>query len=145
MVGFILTGHGEFAPGLGNALSLVGGVPEAFEVVKFDTDNPAEYPGLIEGAIKDMRAKTDGVVVFTDVVGGFPFQQSLAQTAVVDNVRVIGGTNLGMLIETLFSRNDTSTPDSLVETALEAGRNAIASPQLDLSGADDDFDDEDGI
>ena len=38
MIGFILTGHGEFAPGLASALELVAGRQEGFKVVPFDVE-----------------------------------------------------------------------------------------------------------
>ena len=43
MIGFILTGHGEFAPGLASALELVAGRQEGFKVVPFDVDKAADY------------------------------------------------------------------------------------------------------
>ena len=47
MIGFILTGHGEFAPGLASALELVAGRQEAFKVVPFDVDKASDYPELL--------------------------------------------------------------------------------------------------
>ena len=43
MVGFILTGHGQFAPGLASAIAMVAGDQPAFTVVPFEGDQAASY------------------------------------------------------------------------------------------------------
>lgn len=100
MVGFVLTGHGEFAPGLASALDLFAGPQENFDVVPFDVRRAGEYPHLISGAIATMREHTDGVLVMCDLIGGTPYYQSMTASA---------------------------TPDSLVTVALDAGKSGVES------------------
>ena len=129
MVGFVLTGHGEFAPGLASALDLFAGPQENFDVVPFDVRRAGEYPHLISAAIATMREHTDGVLVMCDLIGGTPYYQSMTASAMMPDVRVVAGANLPMVIETGFTRNaDTSaTTDSLATVALDAGKSGVES------------------
>lgn len=142
MIGFILTGHGEFAPGLASALELVAGQQEAFRVVPFEVEKAAEYPELIHEEIRALREETDGVLVFVDLLGGTPFNQAMMATQAVSDVSVVTGTNLPMLIETLFTRNSdpTATLDSLTAGAIEAGQAGVATRVLGGAVVDDEED-----
>lgn len=66
MVGFILTGHGQFAPGLASAIAMVAGDQPAFTVVPFEGDQAASYGEDLRAAITAMREECDGVLVFTE-------------------------------------------------------------------------------
>lgn len=140
MIGFLLTGHGEFAPGLASALELVAGKQEAFEVVPFDVEKAAEYPELLHTEIVRLREQTDAVLVFVDLLGGTPFNQAMINTQSVSDVNVVTGTNLPMLIETLFTRNSdaAATLDSLTECAIAAGQSGVTTRKLGAVAADED-------
>lgn len=140
MIGFLLTGHGEFAPGLASALELVAGKQEAFKVVPFDVEKAAEYPELLHTEIEQLREETDAVLVFVDLLGGTPFNQAMINTQSISDVNVVTGTNLPMLIETLFTRNSdaSATLDSLTECALAAGQNGVVTRKLGTVASDED-------
>ena len=42
MIGLILTGHGEYAIGVGHALEMIAGKQEAFKVVPFRESEPMD-------------------------------------------------------------------------------------------------------
>lgn len=140
MIGFLLTGHGEFAPGLASALELVAGKQEAFKVVPFDVEKAAEYPELLHTEIEQLREETDAVLVFVDLLGGTPFNQAMINTQSINDVNVVTGTNLPMLIETLFTRNSdaSATLDSLTECAIAAGQNGVVTRKLGAAASDED-------
>lgn len=140
MIGFLLTGHGEFAPGLASALELVAGKQEAFKVVPFDVEKAAEYPELLHTEIEQLREQTDAVLVFVDLLGGTPFNQAMINTQSTSDVNVVTGTNLPMLIETLFTRNSdaSATLDSLTECAIAAGQNGVVTRKLGAAASDED-------
>lgn len=147
MVGFILTGHGHFANGLKSALDMVAGDQEAFTIVPFEGSAAATYGDDLRAAITAMRAETDGVLVFVDLLGGTPFNQAMLVTQEIPGVRVITGTNLPMLLECLFVRNANGamTVDEVTELALEVGPAGIVSKAVDVdhsARAADDFDGE---
>ena len=89
-----------------------------------------------------MRAQSDGVLVFCDLMGGTPFNQSMMITGAVDNVSVVAGTNLPMLIDLVMARTDSSTLDELVEEAVAMGKEGVCHMTLETGVSDDEDDDD---
>ncbi|QWT17451.1 PTS sugar transporter subunit IIA [Collinsella sp. zg1085] len=147
MIGFILTGHGQFANGLKSAIDMVAGDQPAFEIVPFEGSQAASYGDDLRAAIEAMRAECEAVLVFVDLLGGTPFNQAMMAAGSIDEVEIITGTNLPMLIELLLTRSGASSLADLAEQAVAVGqmgvtRNSLASLE---PSQDDDFSDEDGI
>ena len=149
MVGFILTGHGQFAPGIGSAIQMVAGDQPNFDIVPFDEAAAATYGETLAASMASMREKSDGgVVVFVDLLGGTPFNQAYMASANVPDVRIVTGTNLPMLIECLMMRNDSSTAQDIAELAESIGKQGICVKALEdapASADDDDLGDGEGI
>jgi len=55
-----------------------------------------------------------------DLVGGSPFKTAVTITANEADIRVVGGTNLAMVIEVSLSR-EFSSLDDLAKQAIEVG------------------------
>ena len=140
MIGFILTGHGHFSNGLKSALDMIAGPQEAFEIVPFEEAEAGAYGDTLRAAVKDMREKTDGVLIFCDLMGGTPFNQSMMITAEQDNVSVVAGTNLPMLIDIVMARTPESSVEDLVAEAVEVGKEGVCHMELGADAADDDED-----
>ncbi len=148
MVGFVLTGHGQFSNGLASAIDMVAGDQEAFKVVPFEGSQAATYGDDLRQAIVELSETCEGVLVFVDLLGGTPFNQAMMIAQDVENLQIVTGTNLPMLIELLFLRNGATLGD-LAEQAVSVGTAGIMHKSLDTLASDaaesDDFDDEDGI
>lgn len=148
MIGIILTGHGEFAPGLAHALQMIAGPQKAFKVVAFKEEEPMEaLEASISAAMTELLAETKGVVVFSDLLGGSPFKAAMVAGNDYDNVEVVCGTNLPMLIEIAILREFVETPMDVVNQSLAAGKDAIQHVQLTMNANQDqdEYEDEDGI
>ena len=146
MVGFILTGHGQFSNGLASAIDMVAGDQPAFQIVPFEGSQAATYGDELRAAITAMRAECEGVLVFVDLLGGTPFNQAMMISADVDNVEVITGTNLPMLIELLLTRGAGSGLSELADQAVSIGQMGITHQSVAaMAAAADDEGDEDGI
>ena len=140
MIGFILTGHGHFSTGLKSALDMIAGPQPAFEIVPFEEEAAGQYGEKLREAVKAMRDQTDGVLIFCDLMGGTPFNQSMMITAEQDNVQVVAGTNLPMLIDIVMARMPESTIADLVAEAVEVGKVGVCHIELAADAADDDED-----
>ena len=69
-----------------------------------------------------MREECEGVLVFCDLLGGTPFNQSMLISQDVDNVEVVAGTNLPMLIELVMTRSfANATLEEMAERYEKAG------------------------
>ena len=145
MVGFILTGHGQFANGLASAIDMVAGDQPAFKIVPFEGSQAATYGDELRAAISAMRDETDGVLVFVDLLGGTPFNQAMMISQDIADVEVVTGTNLPMLIELLLTRGAGSSLNELADQAVSVGQMGIVHKALEAAPADDMDDDEDGI
>ena len=132
MIGCILTGHGTFANGLADALSMIAGDQDYFIPVPFIEAGAASYPETLASTISDLLDQTDGVLIFCDLLGGTPFNQAMMLSQNYNNVEVVTGTNLPMLLETLSLRLTSTTLTDLLQTALEAGVAGVSHKTLEL-------------
>lgn len=130
MVGFIVTGHGEFAPGLASAVRMVAGDQPLFSVVPFREEGAATFGDAVKREIADLASQADGVIAFVDLLGGTPFNQVMMACADIPGVEVVTGANLPMLIECLVARAADTPADALVSTALSVGSAGITHKNL---------------
>lgn len=132
MIGIIVCAHGNFASGVASAVKLIAGDQDKFIAIDFpEGDSHDTLKQNIETAINKLGAD-DGVVIFTDIPGGTPFNQSAMLTQLYKSVRVIAGTNLPAIFEVIFSRD--GDVDSFVETALSAGKSGLTTFELKERG-----------
>jgi PTS system mannose-specific IIA component len=123
MIGIVVVSHGQLATELLNAAETIVGDLPRFAAVSIgwheDADDARE---AIAKAIA-MVQHGDGVLVVTDMFGGTP--SNLAMTFLAeDNVEVVTGANLPMLIKLATLTRQTSLLDAAREIR-EHGRNAI--------------------
>ena len=145
MVGFVLTGHGDFATGVASALEMIAGPQEHFEVVPFHEGEEGEFPGKLTEALERAGADGNGAIAFCDLLGGTPFNQTMILSAEMGaNVEVVAGVNLPLLLEVVAERTEASTVDELLAPALEAGKTGGIQPTLDGDEPDGE-DDGDGL
>lgn len=139
MIGIILTGHGSFPSGMLESIQLITGEVKQIKVIPFEEDQD-KLRGKLELAINEVESGS-GVVCFTDLAGGTPFNVSSKLAAQKENIRVIGGTNSPMLLSAVFQRE--LELDSFVELALKEGKDNIK--EFKMKSSEDRVNDEDGI
>ncbi|MFD1449037.1 PTS sugar transporter subunit IIA [Oceanobacillus profundus] len=121
MIGIVLTGHGGFPDGMLESVQLIAGTIENIRVIPFHDDQDKLEQDL-KNAISELETG-HGVVCFTDLAGGTPFNVSSRIAASTEKVRVVGGTNSPMLLSGLFQRN--MELDLFIELVLKEGRDNI--------------------
>src|SRR5690554_5851057 len=100
MIGFLITGHAEFPKGMLSSVNMIAGEQEEVEALNFyETDNLEEYQNNLKSKVEDLLDKNESVLIFTDILGGTPFRTAMVIASEHDNVEVVTGTNLPMLIE----------------------------------------------
>lgn len=137
MVSIILTGHAYFAPGLASAIEMIAGPQDGFEAVAFCEGAEALFPQKMSDAIAGAAAKGAGVLVMCDLFGGTPFNQAMVASRPYEDVEVIAGVNLPMLLEAIVSRTPSSTTSQVIESVMNAATAGICLPRLELSLDDD--------
>jgi len=120
MVGILLLTHAPLGQAfIAAATHVFRGMPERIEAIDVIADqNPAEVQKLAADAVRRLNDGS-GVLVITDVMGGTP-SNCTGYLCAVDNVEVIAGISLPMLLRALTYRNDTL--DVVVEMALAGGQ-----------------------
>lgn len=127
MLGIIVTGHGNFATGVGSDIELVAGKQEKFKMIDFTKGMTSEeLHKKFLTAIEELEVD-DGVVFLTDLAGGTPFNQAAMIKSNDENIGVIAGVNAPLIMEGLFNRNVSI--EKFVENSIQNGKNGIVSFQ----------------
>lgn len=142
---YVITGHGQFAPGLLSAFEMIGGANSSVVAVPFVSENASEFAAKLEQAITDAEKDSDsGVVVFTDLMGGTPFNTAMVCALKHADVEVVAGTNLPMLLECILASDSTDNAQSIAAKAVESGSAGVVNGKEALSNAADGDDGEEG-
>lgn len=125
MIGFILTGHGNFAEGLYSAIEVVLGKQELFINVNFPKEDTSFQ--LEEKMVKALNSLEgcENIIVFADLLSGTPFNTAIMKAMMNDRINVIYGVNLGMLIEAVMNRNAGMDLETILKNAIDTGKNQI--------------------
>lgn len=125
MIGLLVTGHANFGSGMTSSVNLIAGEQEAYKYVDFlPTYSTEDLTVEITKALDELK-DCEGVLIFTDLMGGTPFNVSAQLGHGKDNIRIVAGTNLPMLVEIVMSRKFMDDLDGLVESILETGKEQI--------------------
>ncbi len=144
MIGLLITGHGHFATGLGSSLRLITGATENIALVDFEESHSTEI--LTENLMKaldDLKA-CDGVLVLSDLAGGSPFKAAVECKFArpEQQIEVVAGSNLPMLIEGSMMMSIFDNPLDMAEALIPTGKDYIVRFEL---AAHVDEAEEDGI
>ena len=125
MIGLIVTGHANFGSGITSSVNLIAGEQEAYRYVDFlPTYGMEELSAELTKAMDEVK-DCESILIFTDLMGGTPFNVSAQLAHGKENIRIIAGTNLPMLVEIVMARKFEEDVDALVETALETGKEQV--------------------
>lgn len=139
MIGVIVSGHGNFATGITSALNLILGNQDNYKTVDFpESDTATELENNIKNAIQSLN-HCEKIIIFCDLLSGSPFNISIMEAMKNENIKVIYGTNLGMLIESMMKRNMGVEFDNIVNEAIEIGQTQIGLFTVVQDEEDDPF------
>lgn len=131
MIGIVLVSHGNLANEFAKTLEHIVGPQENLVTVSLFPDDDMEVKRKeIQDAIQRVE-KNQGVVILTDMFGGTP--SNLAHSLLKgQNVEIVAGMNLPLLIKLVSSRKTKSLHESVL-LAQEAGRKYIHVASQTLS------------
>lgn len=137
MIGMLVTGHGHFATGLASSVKLIAGEPEKFELVDFVEEYSVEDLRRELNAAMDRLSDCSGILVFSDLPGGSPFKTAVEVSMErKEDIRVLAGTNLGMLIEISMARGFVESMDDLLNMAINTGKDQVVTFTLQTNQND---------
>lgn len=132
----LITGHSEFPVGLSKALEMIAGAQEDVKIIPF-----LELEDL-KTEISEYFASVgdEQVLCFTDLVGGTPYRTCVELSLEKNNIAVVGGSNLGMLLEASAMRSIIESAEDLAKMVVESGQSAINYFTLPVDESDEDTD-----
>lgn len=139
MTGILLVSHGMMAEGMMDSISMFFGtnIPQ-LDYMRLYMDSNADEFGIEMGKKIAELDTGDGVVIFADLFGGTPCNQALRHVS--ENVHLIAGMNLSMVMEFLGTREFSGLD---AEALVNAGKDAIVDAgAMLLSAASEEVDDD---
>ncbi len=124
MIGLVLVTHGRLAAEFIKAMEHVVGPQGQVEAICIEADDDMEVRRTDIAAAADRVDAGSGVILLTDMFGGTPSNLAISLMG-RENVEVIAGVNLPMLIRLASVRRDHRVA-AAVEAAQEAGRKYIS-------------------
>ena len=125
MIGLLVTGHANFGSGMTSSVNLIAGEQEAYRYVDFlPTYSTEDLTRELTKALEELK-DCEGVIIFTDLMGGTPFNVSAQIGHGKENIRIVAGTNLPILVEIVMSRKFMDDLDGLVDSVLETGKERV--------------------
>ncbi|MBE6125532.1 MAG: PTS sugar transporter subunit IIA [Erysipelotrichaceae bacterium] len=138
MQSILLVSHGGMAAGVRDSISMFFGKDLAqFDTLSLASDMGAdEFGEKLKEKVNELMCD-DGVIIFADLLGGTPFNQSAL--LVGDKVDLIAGMNLAMIMELLATR-EYSVID--IDHIAAVGQHGIVNAKNLLAATEDTEDDD---
>ena len=121
----LIATHGKMASGIRYTAELIVG--QLAEITTIDAYVTPE--DNVEEQFKEFfeKHKEDRIIVFTDLMGG-SVNQKLMEYAKQDNVTLVTGTNLPVLMQVMLADDDVSEEE--IETYIEEARGELQMVQM---------------
>ncbi|HHD2751748.1 TPA: PTS sugar transporter subunit IIA [Clostridium perfringens] len=127
MIGVLVATHGEMAKGILDAIDMICGTQEKFQIVSLKRGQDAESFGEEIGERITELNDGDGVVILVDLLGATPMNQSALNLYKSETVEVITGVNLPMVVTATMERECVSNIKELVEKIKNDGKDSVCS------------------
>ena len=124
MIGFLVVSHGDLAQGLRTAIEMIVGEKPDIKYAIFPPDeSPDDFKEKVETELATLDLKS-GVVIFSDLLGGTPFNICAKIALENERIELISGFNLGMVIEAITVREEMEFQE-LIRVVVESGKSNI--------------------
>lgn len=128
----IVSGHGQFSIGMVDSLEMIAGKQENLVAVPFlQTESVEDYSKKLAEKLKSVPEE-EGILVFTDLMGGTPYKTAVELTLNRENLSVIGGTNLSVLLEAVALRFSFDNAEELVNIIIPSAKDSLSASTLIL-------------
>ncbi len=131
-IAIIIATHGVAANQLLKTTEMLIGEQENVATIDFVPGENAEtIMGKYQEKLANELAHCDQVLFLVDTWGGSPFNAANRVANDQDNMNVVTGVNVPMLVETFMARDDNPSLEELTAIALETGRTGVRALRFD--------------
>jgi PTS system mannose-specific IIA component len=124
MVGIIIVSHGSLASEfVETSKMIVGDQPNIMPIRLDPSEGLEDIKNSVEQAYQKINDSGDGVLVLADLQGGTPCNGAFMMLG-KNNISIVSGVNLPMVLEVLISRNGKLLKE-LTDIAVQSGKEGI--------------------
>ncbi|MGM0215780.1 PTS sugar transporter subunit IIA [Enterococcus sp. AZ109] len=124
MIGVLVVAHGDLGKTLLESIAIIAGeVQQADAIGLHHGDSPETFRAGIKEAVESLDTG-EGVMVLVDFFGGTPGNEAL-KCLPRENMKVLSGVNMAMLLEVVVNRAFMSDLEALSQLALNSGKSSI--------------------
>lgn len=125
-IAIIIATHGVAAEQLLKTTEMLIGEQENVATIDFVPGENAEtIMGKYQEKLSTSLSHCEQVLFLVDTWGGSPFNAANRVSEGKENMDIVTGVNVPMLVETFMARDDNPSLDELVAIALETGRTGV--------------------
>lgn len=122
LIKIFIVSHGNLSLGILDSVKMIAGDIKNIEALHLKRGgNPRELASKIEAEVK--YNSSDDYIIFTDLKGG-SVHNAMISLCKYDNVSIIAGFNLGMILETVFITN-TNDINKTTQELINIGKENI--------------------
>lgn len=140
MVAIIIGTHGKFSEELLRSAEMIFGTQENIGTLTFETGEDADSLVKKYNSVLEKLDCSDGVLFMVDLFGGSPFNAASRIAVYYENMDIVTGVNMPMLLET-FGARDSKNLNELVNIAKKSANQGIKSLKEGLSNIEIEEDD----
>lgn len=148
MIGIVVAAHGKMSKGIIDAAELIIGGTD--DIVPISLEQQDDVSLLQEKIIKGINKvnKDEGVIIFTDLFGASPYNQSTLAIRslpieIQNKTTIITGVNLPMLLEAINQKMIDSSIESAITAILDTSKQSTIEWSLKDEEDDLEIDEED--
>lgn len=125
MINYIVCGHGNFATGLESSVKLLFGETNNIKYVDFTQDLSQDT--LYEKFEETYKSfdNCSNLVLLTDIVGGTPFKTAVMFSLNNENVNVVSGLNLPLLLQVAITNVDDKNIEVQLAEMIDSSKDAM--------------------
>ena len=128
---FLIAAHGSFSSGIKSSLDIIIGKMENVFIIDAYVNGNKSIEDELNAVLGNVQAD-DELIVFSDLMGGSITNQIL-RYGLRENVHVISGMNLPLLIDIMLADADTPVKD-VIENAISIAREQVLIRQRVCTG-----------
>ena len=132
---YLIASHGHLASGLQSSLEILTGMGDKVSVIDAYVDDH-DYVPDIKKFIEQLNGEVG--VIFTDLDGGSVNQKVMLEVVGHENVLVISGTNLSIVLSVILEA-DELTKEKLNGLISQSQVQLVEAPQENTEMSDDSF------
>ncbi|WP_334332084.1 PTS sugar transporter subunit IIA [Companilactobacillus sp. HBUAS59544] len=132
---YLIASHGHLASGLQSSLEILTGMGDKVSVIDAYVDDH-DYVPDIKKFIEQLNGEVG--VIFTDLVGGSVNQKVMLEIVGHENVLLISGTNLSIVLSVILEA-DELTKEKLNGLISQSQVQLVEAPQENTEMSDDSF------